>query len=321
MHLLCLTLVLSMAASAGCIRVEREFIRVADVPQADGSGLPAEEVLLRAPAVGVRRTVEGAELRRLLRLPDNAPAIPPVCFEQASETLSPERILEALRKSFPSHEVSIRISDYSRYPIPKGRLEFSRAGLFATSATVPGRIVLWRGKVVDAGGRSTPVWARIVIETTREVLTSRRTLEPGARIEAADLVQIPKAAHPFEERPLLQPTDVIGLAAKRRIPAGSEITRQMLMEPFDIEARQTVTLEVRADQVRLKMSAIAEGRGRTGDSIWLKQTITGKRLRGRVTGPGMAILEINPISGEKTTNELDDVHFSNDAAASGRPQP
>ncbi|MFN7937906.1 MAG: flagellar basal body P-ring formation chaperone FlgA [Bryobacteraceae bacterium] len=309
-----------MAAIAGCIRVEGDLIRVADVPQASGSGLAADEILLRAPVVGVRRTVESVELRRLLRLPDDAPAIPPVCFERAAESLSPERILEALRKNFPSHDVSIRISDYSRYPIPRGRLEFSRAGLFATAATVPGHIVLWRGKVVDAAGKSTPVWARIVIETTREVLTTRRTLEPGARIGAADLVQIPKAAHPFEESTLLQPTDVIGMAAKRRIPAGSEITRQMLMEPFDIEARQTVTLEVRADAVRLKMTAIAEGRGRTGDSIWLKQTITGKRLRGRVTGPATAIVEINPISGEKTSNELDNVPFSN-AVAAGRPQP
>ncbi|MBS1824253.1 MAG: flagellar basal body P-ring formation protein FlgA [Acidobacteria bacterium] len=319
MVLLFTSLALSLAANAGCIRVEEEYVRVADVPQAAGSGLGAEEILFRAPAVGVRRTVEGAEMRRLLHLPESAPALPPACFERASESLSPEKIIEAMRKNFPSGDVSIRIDEYSRYPIPKGRLEFSRAGLFATAATVPGRVVLWRGKVVDAAGRSTPVWARIVIATTREVLTCRRTLEPGAKIEPEDLILVPKAALPFEAPSSLQLADAIGMAAKRRIPAGSEVTRQMLSEPFEIEARQTVTLEVRADLVRLKMSAIAEGRGRTGDYIWLKQTVTGKRLRGRITGPRTAIVEINPISGEKTNNEMDEVSSGNDAA--GVPQP
>ncbi len=105
-------LAFSMAASADCIRVEGEFIRVADVPQAPASGLAAEEVLLRAPAAGVRRTVEGAEMRRLLRLPEDAPAIPPVCFEQVTERLSQERILEAMRKNFPGRDLSIRATPH-----------------------------------------------------------------------------------------------------------------------------------------------------------------------------------------------------------------
>ena len=89
----------------------------------------------------------------------------------------------------------------------------------------------------------------------------------------------------------------------------------MLEEPFDIEARQSVTLEVDAGAVHLKTTAVAEGRGRTGESIWLKQAATGKRVRARITGPRTAILKIYATSGDIDKNENESYASSDDDPA------
>jgi flagella basal body P-ring formation protein FlgA len=318
MQLLCAILACTAQLWATCIRVEGEVIRASDFPQSPELHLPGEEILLRAPAVGARRVVESSELRRLLRLPEGAPSPAAVCFEQVTDILTPQRILDAMQNSLAGRTVAIQITDYSRYPVPKGRLEFVRTGLL-TTATVPAQAVLWRGRIVSSGGRSTPVWARVVIDATRATLTCRRTLDPGMRIAPADLLVVTKVASPFDEARALQPEDAAGKTVKRRAAAGTEITAAMLAEPFDIEPRQAVNLEVSADAVHLKMTAIAEGRGRIGEPIWLKQTTTGKRIRARITGPQTAILEINPTSGDNENNEQER-YTGSDADTAGHNQ-
>jgi flagella basal body P-ring formation protein FlgA len=297
-----------LRAQAGCIAVDGEFIRVADVPpHIAGNSLAGDEILFRAPVPGVRRIVEGSELRRALRLPEGSPPLPAVCFEQATETLNEERIVAAMRNAFSGLEVSIRVADYSLYPVPKGRLEFSRNGLMATPSTKPGQRVMWRGRVVAAAGRSVPVWARVYLECRREVLAAKRSIEAGERIQPEDLVIERRAVFPFADQSALRMEEAAGLAARRRIAAGSEVTRQLLVEPFAVEPRQSLDLLVNADGIRLKMPAVAEGRARAGEYVWVKQTVTGRRLRGLVTGHREVVLHIDEPKGE-ARHEMDGMH-------------
>lgn len=294
-------------AAANCITVQGEFIRVSDVAShISETPLPAEEILLRTPAVGVRRVVERAEVRRLLRLPDAA-AIPSsgLCFEQESDTLTEEHILESMRTSFAGQQVSIRLVDFSRYPIPKGRIEFPRNGLHASRTTRTEQRILWRGRVLDTNGKSTPIWARLHLEAMRDVLVASRNIEAGERIQPGDLELVRRSVFPLDEKTNLPATELTGLAARHRIASGSEVTRLLLAEPYDVEPRQIITLTVHSAGVQLRLPAIAEGRARQGDLVWLKQANTGKRVRARVTGPRQAILELKSTSGEITTNEAE----------------
>lgn len=299
-----------------CIQVEGDYVRAGDVPQA--AHLAAEEILLRAPMAGARRTVESLELRRVLRLGEDASPPAALCFEQVSETLTVERIVEAIQSSFPGVEVSVRVADYSLYAVPRGRLEFPRSGLMATSVTQPAQRVMWRGKVTGAAGRSTPVWARVHLESRRDVLTVQRSLNGGERIGKEDLKIESRIVFPLDSRPTMGVEEVAGMSVRRRLAAGSEVTRGVLVEPYEVEARQTIDLVVQSDGVRLKLPVLAEGRARTGEFVWLQQTTTGKRLRGRVTGHRQAVLEIETKNGEKSDDAREESYSSNGVATGRR---
>jgi len=302
--------------STECIQVEGDYVRAGDVPQA--AHLAPAEILMRAPIAGARRTLETLELRRVLRLGEDSPPLPPVCFEQASESLTVARIVEAMRSAFSGLEVSVRVTDYSLYAVPRGRLEFPRSGLMATSATRPGQRVMWRGKVTGAARRSTPVWARVHLEIARDVLSVRRSLSSGERIQKDDLVLESRIVFPLDHGPTMRVEEVAGMLARRRLAAGIEVTRAMLVEPYEVEPRQTIDLVVQSDGVRLRLPVVAEGRARTGEFVWLQQTATGKRLRGRVTGHGQAVLEIEAKNGDKTDDEARDEMHSRNGVDAGR---
>ncbi len=318
MLLFLVILISNVRAQTGCIPVDGEFIRVADVsPHIEGTNLAGDEILFRAPVPGVRRMVEGSELRRALHLPEGSPPVPAVCFEQVTETLHKERIVASMQNAFAGLEVTIRVADHSLYPVPKGQLEFSRSGLLATPSTKPGQRVMWRGRVVTAAGRSVPVWARVYLECYRDVVAARRSIEPGERIRPEDLVLERRSVFPFADRSSLRVEEATGLAAHRRIAAGSEVTRQLLVEPFDVEPRQVLELVVNSAGIRLKIPAVAEGRARAGEFVWVKQTVTGKRLRGLVTGHREVVLHIEEPKGE-TRREMDGVHPGGTAAMGRR---
>ncbi|MBL8178962.1 MAG: flagellar basal body P-ring formation protein FlgA, partial [Bryobacterales bacterium] len=293
-----LLFVVTAGLHAECIQVQGDSIRAADLPQAQH--LPPEEILLRAPLPGARRNVEPTELRRLLRLGVEAPAPAPVCFEQATEILTETRILEAMRAALGDVPVGIRVTDFSLYPVPRGAIEFPRSGLLAGPGASATRLVMWRGKVIASGGRSTPIWARVHIEAKRSVLVAKRSIEAGTQIEPGDVAFEERAQMPFDPRRTIAIEDAVGRTARKRIAAGGELQWHMLAETCDVEPRQTVTLAVQAEFVHLKMKAVSEGRARSGEWVWVKHASTGKRLRGRVTGPRQVLVEVDVAKKDET---------------------
>lgn len=301
--LLLLLLVPHLRLAAGCITVDGDFIRASDLASIlPGTGLPGDKALLPAPVVGARRFVDVHELRRLLRIPEDAPAPSEgLCFEQEAEHLTPDRIRASIEQSFPGEQITLRIADYSRYPIPKGTLEFPMNGLLASRATKIEQRVLWRGKIVARNGRSSPVWVRLQLETTRELLVAKRALNPGEPILASDLDLVQRAVFPLDTSKAMRVEEAIGRIARQKIQAGTPLRPDLLAERYDIEARQKVSLEVHASGLLLKLPVIADTKARVGDWVWLRQDGTGKRFRARVTGPGQAVVEIT--NDEKQTND------------------
>src|SRR3954468_11085923 len=89
--------------------------------------LPSEAGVSLAPAPGIVRRFDVAELRRIAaRLGLPAPERE-VCVTRPVWPPDPARILEAMRSSLPG--VRIELVDYGRFPVPEGALEFPAAGL------------------------------------------------------------------------------------------------------------------------------------------------------------------------------------------------
>ena len=111
-----------------------------------------------APLAGTTRTIRGFELQTLgenhgISLQESPP--PVACFERASQMLTEEMLADALGKALDEPGASIQIVDFSRQPIPLGKLEFERNGLDSNG--------LWQGSLMYGKNGSVPVWARVQI--------------------------------------------------------------------------------------------------------------------------------------------------------------
>src|SRR4051794_40724785 len=109
---------LGVVVVAGCLAVgaDRDQIVATDLE------LPSDAVVSLAPAPGIVRRVDVAELKRIAaRLGLPAPERE-VCVTRPVSPPDPARILEAMRSSLPG--AKIELVDYGRFPVPEGTVEF-----------------------------------------------------------------------------------------------------------------------------------------------------------------------------------------------------
>ncbi len=135
---------------AGCLAVgaDRDVIVATDL------GLPSDAVVSLAPAPGVARRFDVAELRRIAARLELAAPEREVCVMRPVSPPDPERMLEAMRASLPG--ARIELVDYGRFPVPVGTLEFPVTGLRQLPAGA-----IWNGFVRYGGRRRAAVWAKV----------------------------------------------------------------------------------------------------------------------------------------------------------------
>jgi hypothetical protein len=175
-------------------------------------GLDPEAGIAPAPLAGVERVLHTEEVARIAL--DHA--LPPpgrtieACFVRKTSILTPEQLALAIEQAFgadragppsqvpslasqvPSHVPSyvppqvpnrVEILDFSRYPVPEGKLEFPGGALAASG--------VWHGRVVTPEGRSVPVWVRVKVNDA--VTGSPVPLGPSAgerEVNRGDPVQV-----------------------------------------------------------------------------------------------------------------------------------
>ncbi len=184
--LLVSTSVLAADTAPGCVAIEGERILAGDLARAlpAFSAVAPDIELGYAPVPGVRRFFHSPELRRLaLRynvvLPVNAEA----CVERVMETLQPERVVAAMRKALADADARIEILELSRFPIPRGDLEFPRSNLPSDTTAA----VIWRGVVHYAGGRRFGVWASVKVRVRAARIVATENLAAGRAIRSGQV--------------------------------------------------------------------------------------------------------------------------------------
>jgi flagella basal body P-ring formation protein FlgA len=282
------------AAVAGCIVVSGSEVVANDLAQRFPglSGAPRGQVVMLAPSAGVTRFVTPLESSRIwgkLGLRDT-PTVG-FCIERKSSLLTAAQLLPALRRSFPDEKVQISLLDFSRFPVPDGELEFSVNGLQASARTSAQTGVLWKGRVVSQENHSTAIWVRVRLSVEREIIVAKHDLAANQKVTPADLETRRGLFNPLDSVSDVSQS-VLGLVAKRPIRAGQRLASSLFSTPADITAGQVVKVDVLLGQVHLRLEAVAEASGNRGDSVWLKQANSGKRFKGRITGPQQAELQI-----------------------------
>jgi flagella basal body P-ring formation protein FlgA len=266
---------------AQCVQVSGERILARDLAQAVPvfNGLPAELSLGYAPPAGARRVYSHAELERLarrygLKLPPQATA----CVTRRLETLTRQRVQEAVRQALP--QAHIAVLEFSRQPVPAGDLQFPLCGLQAGYRS--GAPLLWRGHVSQSGHDDFPVWAKVRMEISGQRAIAGEALPAGQPITRAQLrLETYQGSAPWPDI-----SQIIGKAPRRPIPAGTPLRLELVEEAREVQQGQTVRVEVAIGRARLKLAGQAQSSGRRGDLIAVRNPATGKIFRARVAGRG-----------------------------------
>lgn len=266
-----------------CVPVDGGRITVGDLARAIpafASVPPATEIGY-SPVPGVRRYFYFPELHRLaLQYNVDLPPSAQACIERAMETLTPERVIQAMHKALNDPEAHIEILELSRFPVPRGEVQFDRATLpIGTEAPV-----LWRGVVVYAGGHKFGVWASVKLRVHGVRVIATENLAAGKPVQAGQVRLEPCEVYPVMNGPAPSLEAVIGNVLRNPVVAGSVITAGMVDAPKEVERGDVVQVEVRSGAALLKLEGKAESAGRHGGPIKVHTLVNGKSFSARVTG-------------------------------------
>lgn len=177
-----------------------------------------------------------------------------------------------------------------------GRVELSVSPSFVDNIRggrilPPGRIApgsqtatLW----VEKGGRrfSVPVSLRWF----GRAVAVRSSVPRGKRIEASDL-QVVEVAWRQDARWISDPASAVGAVARRPLAAGHLLTGGDLERSWAVRRGQTLLALARFGGVEVSVRAKSLDNGAVGDSIRLKNLLSGRIFVGKVLEGGVAIVE------------------------------
>jgi flagella basal body P-ring formation protein FlgA len=298
-------LLLAMASLVlGCEHVTGDRITGADLARAipGFAAIAPDTVLGYAPSPGSKRLFRADELNRIAaRYGLEGKPAGPVCFDIELGLVSKDTVTEAMRKSLDTPGIRLEITRLSRTLAPLGEVVFPKAGLAATTLAEPDAAIPWKGYIVYSGGRKFDLWAGVKISAAMTRVVAVRNLAIGDRI-SSDAVQL----ETHDDSPLRNDIarhldEVVGRIPSRSIRAGFPIFRSSLSDPFDVKKGDAVQVRAVSGEAVLTTEALAQDSGRTGDSILLKNTTSGKTFRGRVDGPGSVIVVAGEMARAKRT--------------------
>lgn len=289
----------AMMAGGACLPVEGEWIAADDLARADRAflALPAEIRLGYAPAPGARRIFRVGQLRRLAAR--HGLAFEPgkeICFERIVEPLTQGRLLEAMESSLGIPGSTVEVLEFSRYPAPRGEMEFPLSGLTKPPSDQPRAAVVWKGFVRYAAKRRFRIWAQVRISAPARRVVATANLRAGEPIQAEQLRVETYDGFPGERSTAGTLEQVVGRLPRRSIATGSPVRPSLLEEPKDVERGETVRVEVRAGSARIEFDGRAESAGRIGEAILVRNPDSGRKFQARVEDRGRVV--VNSLAAE-----------------------
>ena len=290
--LLLMTPILTIAETE-CLQVPGDRIHAGDLAQKVGAfrNVSADVEVGLAPLPGGRRTLTATELQRIAAKNGIHETIQSdLCVQMQTRLPQVEEIKQAIELELQNQKVqnaTVEILDFSRYQVPEGKLQFTKAGLTPPAQNNSAlQAVLWRGRMIYGGSRSVPVWARIRMFVEAEVPIAAKDIAAAATIGDDDVTVETRRVFPFGGAPLAEARTVTGKRTKRALKSGDPITAAVLENPKEVERGDKVEVVVSGGAVQLRLDAIAESSGQVGERIPIKNVANGKRFQAIVESKG-----------------------------------
>jgi len=300
------------ASEPPCLAIAQDRVTAADLARIDPAfaTLPGATQVAYAPAPGLTRWIAPGDFVRLGRALgltlDPAGTLAGVCLTRIVHPLDREKLLAAMRSA--GVDFQIELIGYGPSESPLGRIDFSPKALphlprRSQAGSLPPTI-LWRGQLISEGGRAYPVWARARVTRTRMALVATGDLDAGRIVSAEDIARVELIDYPGWEAPLDDPALIVGRRVRRPIAAQSPLLGQWLTVFREIERGDSVTVLLPGElpgESPATLTVQAESSGRKGETVLLRNPLTGRRFPARVTGARRA--EMPPmIKKEETTD-------------------
>lgn len=274
----------------GCVVVNREKISFGDlkgkVPLA--TSILSASIFGFSPAPGQTRVIRGGEIRAFLAKHQLRPTdeIEPICVRRAANVPAEEDVVAAIRSAFRPTEVQVEIVQFSRMPLPVGRIHFDVAQFPAAPSASDS--VLWRGFHKDEEGRTRAFWAQVRVLTKVCRLVAATDLIAGRVLAAENATTTEAWAFPdVRESGTCDLDKVVGFILKRAVAAGSVIRSQDLVAPSAVEKGKGITVLVDTGKAQLSLTGQAEATGRVGDRIAFTTALSKRRYVGVAVGKGV----------------------------------
>ncbi len=141
-------------------------------------------------------------------------------------------------------------------------------------------------RIVVRGG--TPLGGVAAPRGNIDVLTYARSFATGEIVQPEDLIWA-KAAAALSDAPS-DADDAIGLAAKRPLRAGAQVSMHDIAAPQVIKAGDLVTVTFAADGLSLALQGKALSGAAQGDNISVLNPTSKKVIQAVASGPGQAVI-------------------------------
>ena len=250
-----------------------------------------DAVLGAAPAPGKTMVINARTLNRVASLYDvnwiSHSATDQVVVTRASQTISSEQILDALKEALAAKGVSGEFQITLGGTVPS----ITMAGNLPSHVEVarmtytPGRDVFTA--VVAAPSADNPVKTLSlsgVIDKVQNVPVLRSTLKAGDIIGASDIEWLPVTSRQMTYDTVLDADELIGKTPARYVAAGAPIKDRELISPQLVKRGDEVLINFNAGPIQLSAKGKAMQNGAEGDLIRVVNLSSNQSLRAEVTG-------------------------------------
>jgi flagella basal body P-ring formation protein FlgA len=203
----------------------------------------------------------------------------------ASVTLTAERIAIALQRHavanspWKSANVEVRVLWFQ--PVS---LHFGPATLRVlrpVSGIAPGQQSFLIA--AESGGKEQArLWVKADVKVFEEVVVASQPMLLREMVTWKDVRLERRDISGLNARPFYRVDEVIGQQVSRSIPVNETLTQRHLNRPTVMSRGHTVMLVYETNSLRVETPGTAEENGRTGELIQVKNSSSGKLLRGRV---------------------------------------
>ena len=284
---------IALWAGEPCLVVDGDRFLAADLAKAAPlfAGADPAAPAGYTPAPGMQRLLRRAELETISRQMGLSGEVPSsLCITRLAEPLTREQVSQAVEAALEGLGARIELLDFSRFPVPRGKLEFPLSGLISPRSGLRIEPAVWKGRLVYSGARSMGVWAKVRVGVARPRVVAAVDLPAGRPLEASNLKLETVEEYPQGENYLRELEKAVGLTPRRLVRAGEPLRASLLSTPNEVERGDKVDVTVESGGARLSFAARAETSAGIGGRVLVKNPENGKRFAARVESKGKVVV-------------------------------